>query len=199
MKFSVVSKPNSVRWWDYRCMNWKGFGRKQSWSNQGTILKFAWSDWGRRRNVVKPPKYNSWALPLDQTVWCLIWRCPFMYLFELRLSAFLYVCLSIFISLLLNFLSFVLLCLHCLYLLCVSLTFFFLPYKQFLYHRNVITIFLSLLFLYVSLLFTLYPTRQSSRLSPVFTGYRRKTLRRNKAQINKPKCTRITYSTSRFQ
>jgi hypothetical protein len=25
-------------------MNWKGFGRKQSWSNSSTTLEFAWKD-----------------------------------------------------------------------------------------------------------------------------------------------------------
>jgi hypothetical protein len=26
----------------------KGFGRKQSCPNEGTILEFAWRDWGKR-------------------------------------------------------------------------------------------------------------------------------------------------------
>jgi hypothetical protein len=25
-------------------INWKGFGRKMSWSNQGTIPAFSWTD-----------------------------------------------------------------------------------------------------------------------------------------------------------
>jgi hypothetical protein len=28
-------------------MNWKGFGRKWSWHNQGNILAIAWRDWGK--------------------------------------------------------------------------------------------------------------------------------------------------------
>jgi hypothetical protein len=32
-----------------RMMNWKGFGRKQLWPNQGIILQFAWRNWGKPR------------------------------------------------------------------------------------------------------------------------------------------------------
>jgi hypothetical protein len=30
-------------------MNWKGFGRKRSWSNLGTMLEFSWRYWGKRQ------------------------------------------------------------------------------------------------------------------------------------------------------
>lgn len=29
-------------------MNWKGFGSKQSWPNQGTIMVFVWRDWRKQ-------------------------------------------------------------------------------------------------------------------------------------------------------
>jgi hypothetical protein len=28
-------------------MNWKGFGRKQSWYNRGTVPTYAWRDCGK--------------------------------------------------------------------------------------------------------------------------------------------------------
>jgi hypothetical protein len=32
-------------------MGWKWFGRKHSWAHGGTILVFAWKDWGKLRNT----------------------------------------------------------------------------------------------------------------------------------------------------
>jgi hypothetical protein len=34
-------------------VNWKGFGRKRSWLNQGTIPAFAWREWVRPRNPLR--------------------------------------------------------------------------------------------------------------------------------------------------
>jgi hypothetical protein len=41
----------SIGWWDSLwMMNSKGFGRKRSWTSQGTILMFSWKGWGQPWN-----------------------------------------------------------------------------------------------------------------------------------------------------
>jgi hypothetical protein len=49
--------------------DWKGLGRKRSWSNVGTIPVFAWVDWGkpwkssvRAANVPTSPEYKCQTL-----------------------------------------------------------------------------------------------------------------------------------------
>jgi hypothetical protein len=52
-----------VRWWT----NWKGFGRKRPWPNRGSILEFAWRDWGKPWKSVKkagdPAEIRTERLP----------------------------------------------------------------------------------------------------------------------------------------
>ena len=41
-------------------MNWKGFGRKQSWCSEVTVLQFSWKDSGNHRK-------NTWRYPVSRS------------------------------------------------------------------------------------------------------------------------------------
>jgi hypothetical protein len=56
--YDAVNIPNySIEWEaDWWIMNWKGFGRTRLWPVRGTVLPFAWMDWGKPR---KPPSQDN--------------------------------------------------------------------------------------------------------------------------------------------
>jgi hypothetical protein len=56
--FSVFSLSELYRleWQDYWwIMNWNGFGKTQSWPNQGTITPVPWKEWNTRWKLVRTP------------------------------------------------------------------------------------------------------------------------------------------------
>jgi hypothetical protein len=63
--------------------NWKVYGRKWSWLNQGPVPTFVWRDrgetiqnlsqdiWCPDQDLIQvPPEYKSRTFSLEQSIWC---------------------------------------------------------------------------------------------------------------------------------